>query len=576
MLTDQLVFASRSASDPVREALNVNRPLLRAAFLFSAVNAVLALTVSFYMLQVYDRVLTSRSEETLLLLTLIAAAALIVFGALDALRMRLLMRTGLLVCDALGARVLRAMVPTLLATGDPAIRQGLRDCDAIKQFLASPGFASLIEAPFLAIFLAFLLFLHWAYFLIVLAGGIILVGLAFASESATRPILTRAISTAIDTDGFVEGGLRNADVLEGLGMSENFVRRWRRQWLESQRLGLVAFDREAGWTSASRTLRLLIQVALLSTGALLVLDFQATGGIMIAASILGARALAPVEAMVAMRKNLIAVRLAHHRLVRLLELVPARAEPTPLPPPLGRLRVENLAYAPPGSRRHLFAGLNFELAPGESLCITGPSASGKSTLARLLTGAWPCTNGVVRLDGADIHAWPREALGHYVGYLPQDVELFAGTVAHNIARLTDGEPEAVIAAARLAHAHDMILGLPQGYDTEIGESGYKLSGGQRQRIGLARALYGDPRLVVLDEPNSNLDAAGEEALHATLVELKARGVTLVLIAHSRRMLAGMDKVLVLRDGGMTLLVPRNDVLPLRNDVPSRSVQEAAP
>jgi ABC-type protease/lipase transport system fused ATPase/permease subunit len=238
--------------------------------------------------------------------------------------------------------------------------------------------------------------------------------------------------------------------------------------------------------------------------------------------------------------------------------------------------VENLAYAPPGSRRHLFAGLNFELAPGESLCITGPSASGKSTLARLLTGAWPCTNGVVRLDGADIHAWPREALGHYVGYLPQDVELFAGTVAHNIARLTDGEPEAVIAAARLAHAHDMILGLPQGYDTEIGESGYKLSGGQRQRIGLARALYGDSRLVVLDEPNSNLDAAGEEALHATLVELKARGVTLVLIAHSRRMLAGMDKVLVLRDGGMTLLVPRNDVLPLRNDVPSRSVQEAAP
>jgi ATP-binding cassette subfamily C protein/ATP-binding cassette subfamily C protein EexD len=560
VLIERLVFAGKNPTDPVRDALDQNRSLLSGAFLFSAVNSILALTVSFFMLQVYDRVLTSRSGETLLLLTLIAAAALAVFGTLDMLRTRLLARLGTRIADLLGAGVLRASISTSLVTADPSVRQGLRDVETLRGFLGGPAFANLIDTPFLLVFLILLIFLHWIYFVVVLAGGAILIAIAFASETTTRPSLSRSLAAAITAQSFADDGLRNADVLEGLGMSTTFVQRWRAQWLDSQRLGLAASDRDAVWTSLSRVVRQLIQVLLLATGAVLVLDFQATGGVMIAASIIGGRALAPIEATVAARRTLIAVRLAHRRLTRLLEQAPARENGMPLPAPKGHLRVENATYLAPASRNKLISNLSFELQAGEALCVVGPSASGKSTLARLLVGARPCASGVVRLDGADIHAWPRDDLGLHVGYLPQDVELFTGTVRANIARLTNGDPEAVVRAAQAAHAHDMILGLPKGYDTEIGEAGHRLSGGQRQRIGLARALYGAPCLVVLDEPNSNLDAAGEEALQAALADLKTRRVTVVLIAHRQGLLAGIDKILALRDGAMALFGPRDMVL----------------
>jgi PrtD family type I secretion system ABC transporter len=560
VLIERLAFAGKNPADPVREALDQNRPLLWAAYLFSAVSSILALTVSFYMLQVYDRVLTSRSEETLLLLTIIAAVALGVFGLLDVLRTRLLARIGTRVADRLGPQTLRAAISTLLVTADPSVRQSMRDVETIRGFLSGPTFANLIDVPFLIVFLLLLIFLHWIYLVVVLAGGAILVALAVASENTTRGPLTRSLGAAITAQAFADDGLRNPDVLEGLGMSSTFVQRWRSQWLESQRLGFIASDRDTMWTSSSRIVRQLIQVMLLATGAVLVLDFQATGGVMIAASIIGGRALAPIEAMVAARRNVIAVRLAHRRLVRLLEQTPKREDGMPLPAPEGHLRMERANYVAPDSGRRLITNLSFELQPGEALCVIGPSAAGKSTLARLLVGARPCTSGVAKLDGADIHAWPRDNLGLHVGYLPQDVELFSETVHSNIARLTSGDPDAVVRAARLAHAHEMILDLPKGYDTEIGEAGHRLSGGQRQRIGLARALYGEPRLVVLDEPNSNLDAAGEDALLAALADLKTRGVTVVLIAHRQGLLAGIDKILVLRDGGMALFGPRDAVL----------------
>jgi PrtD family type I secretion system ABC transporter len=302
--------------------------------------------------------------------------------------------------------------------------------------------------------------------------------------------------------------------------------------------------------------RQLTQILLLAAGAVLVLDFQATGGVMIAASIIGGRALAPIDALVAARRHLTAVRLAHRRLSHLLEHAPAREDGMRLPAPIGRLSVENASYVAPGAGR-LIANLNFALQPGETLCVTGPSGCGKSTLARMLVGARPCTSGAVRLDGADIHAWPSADRGRHVGYLPQDVELFTGTVRDNIARLTSGAPDAIVRAAKLAHAHEMILALPRGYDTEIGEAGHRLSGGQRQRIALARALYGDPALVVLDEPNSNLDADGEEALLAAMAEMKSRGTTLVLVAHRRSLLAGIDKILALQKGSMVLFGPRD-------------------
>ncbi len=548
------------AGDPVREAIAVHKPLFAVAFGFATAMSILSLTVSFYMLQVYDRVLTSRSHSTLFLLTLIAFGGVAVFAALDSLRLRLLMRIGMHVGDTLAPRVLRAMVATSAQAGGAAARQGLRDVDTIRNFIGSAGFAALMDAPFLLFFLVVLWLLHWAYCVIVLLGGAVLVSIAVLDQWLTSRTLTHSIGVSIRAHNFAEDGLRNADVLEGMGMSSTFTGRWRRHWLESLRLSLASSDKDYFLNGISKCVRLMIQIILLGVGALLVLDYHASGGVMIGASILGSRALAPIEASVATWKSIVAVRGAWRRLVELLERAPKRDEGMALPAPKGALSVQRVGYLPYGSRKPILNGISFELKPGESLGVIGPSASGKSSLMRVLVGAWPCTSGVVRLDGADVYAWPRQELSRYIGYLPQDVELFGGTVRDNISRLTEGDPEAIVRAAKLAHAHDMILSLPNGYDTEIGESGQKLSGGQRQRIGIARALYGDPRLVVLDEPNSNLDGAGEEALAATLAELKKIGATVVVVAHRPSILASVDKMLALRDGMVEAFGPRQEVI----------------
>ncbi|HEX3484427.1 MAG TPA: ATP-binding cassette domain-containing protein, partial [Micropepsaceae bacterium] len=332
-------------------------------------------------------------------------------------------------------------------------------------------------------------------------------------------------------------------------MSSTFVDRWRKQWVGALRTTSRASDREARISATSKAVRLLIQVALMATGAILILDYKATGGVMLGATIIGSRALQPIEQAIGMWKNIIAVRLARTRLSDLLANAPKREEGMALPAPTGRLQCNSVHYMAPGSRKPILTNINFELAAGEAMGVIGPSASGKSTLSRLLVGAWPPAAGVVRLDGANIYAWPRKELAHYIGYLPQDVELFTGTIRDNIARMSDGDPAAVVRAAELAHAHQMILALPKGYDTEIGENGHRLSAGQSQRVGLARALYGDPKLVVLDEPNSNLDGPGEEALIQTIASLKQLGVTVIVIAHRPSVLADMDKMLVLQANG---------------------------
>ena len=549
------------SEDPVRDAITVHKRLFGVAFGFSTAMSILSLTVSFYMLQVYDRVLVSRSHSTLFLLTIIALTGVGVFAALDSLRRRLLMRVGMQVGNTLSARVLRAMVATSAQVGGAAARQGLRDVETIQNFIGSPGFGALLDAPFLIFFLIVLWMLHWAYCVIVLIGGAILVSITAFDQWLTSRTLTNSISASIRAHNFAEDGLRNADVLEGMGMSGTFINRWRTHWLESMRLSLASSDKDGVLGGISKAIRLMIQIILLGTGALLVLDFHASGGVMIGASILGSRALAPIEATVATWKSIVAVRGARKRLNDLLDRAPKRDEGMALPAPKGHLAVQRASYVLPSTRKAILNNVSFELAPGESLGVIGPSASGKSSLTRLLVGAWPCTGGgVVRLDGADIFDWPRQELSRYIGYLPQDVELFGGTVRDNIARLTDGDPEMIWRAAKLARAHEMILSLPNGYDTEIGESGQRLSGGQRQRIGIARALFGEPRLVVLDEPNSNLDAAGEEALAATLVELKSLGVTVVVVAHRPSILASVDKMLALRDGSVEAFGPRQDVL----------------
>jgi PrtD family type I secretion system ABC transporter len=573
---------SGERSDPIRAALEANARVIAVTFIFAAAMSILALTTSFYMLQVYDRVLSSRSVETLLLLTIIAVAGVCVFSALDSLRLRLLVRIGMRVGDRIAARVLRAMLALSAQAGSAAARQGLRDVDTIRNFIGSPGFAALIDAPFLLVFLAVLLFLHWIYFVIVLVGGGAIVAIAMLDQFLTSRQLTHAITGQIRAHQFAEDGLRNADVLEGMGISATFVDRWRAQWLDSLQASIASSDRDTLLTGLSRAIRQIIYIVMLGAGALLVLEFHASGGVMIAASIIGGRALAPIETMVSTWKSITAARLAWGRVLEILRCAPRREEGMALPAPDGKLQAVRVTYAPIGARKAIVANISFQIAPGESLGVIGPSASGKSTLARLLVGAWPCSAGNVRLDGADIYAWPRNALSQYVGYLPQDVELLGGTVRQNIARLTDGEPQAVVAAAKLAGAHDMILALPNGYDTEVGEQGAKLSGGQRQRIGLARALYGDPRLVVLDEPNSNLDTQGEEALVATLAELKRRRVTVVIVAHRPSITAAADKMLVLREGIVEAFGPHHEIMqryaplhpqvrPVANVVPMPSV-----
>lgn len=547
--------------DPVRAAVAANRPLFISAFGFSAAMSILALTTSFYMLEVYDRVLTSRSIDTLLLLTVIATIAIAVFGALDSLRGRLLMRVGMKVAEELSPKVLRAMVATTSQNGGASARSGIRDLETIRNFIGSPGFAALLDAPFIVFYLIVLALIHPIFLGIVLLGGAVLVTIAIANQRLTDPLQMRSLVQSSRAHEFAEDGLHNADVLEGMGMSQAFVQRWRKLWLQSVRDGAYAHDRDSRLSSLSRGLRLFIQIVLLGAGAVLILNFQGTGGIMIAASIIGARALAPIESLVSVWKSVVSTRLSWNRLVVLLEHAPRRDEGMKLPAPTGRIQVASAFYVAPNARRNILSNVSFELQPGESLGIIGPSASGKSTLLRLLVGAWPCAAGSVRLDGADIYAWPRAELSRYIGYLPQDVELFAGTVRENIARMGDADPEQVVRAAQRAGAHEMILELPKGYDTDIGDYGHSLSGGQSQRIGIARALYGEPKLVVLDEPNSNLDNAGEQALLETLTALKNDGVTVIMVAHRPSIIQNVDKMLALRsNGSVDAFGPRAEVM----------------
>ena len=555
-------MSTSDRSDPIRDVLLENRRAFGFALAFSGAISFLALTTSVYMLEVFDRVLSSRSQATLLLLTVIAVLGVVAGGVLDSLRRRLLFRVSLKVGDALSDKVLRAMVAMNSQVGGAAYRNGVRDVDTLRSFIGGPVCGALMDVPFLLLYLVVLWFLHPAYLLVVVLGGAVLVVVALITNAATSKVLTQSLNQTVRAQGFAEDGLKNADVLEGMGMSSTFVGRWRRQWLSAQRLNAEASERDARLGAVAKSVRLLLQVALMGTGAILILNYHASGGVMIGATIIGARAVTPIDVLISSWKSIVGLRVVHGRLTELLNTAPRREEGMALPAPEGRVRASGVQYVVPATRRIVVSNVSFDLAPGESLGVIGPSASGKSTLSRLLVGAWPCTSGSVRLDGANIFAWPRTALGRYIGYLPQDVELFSGTVRDNIARMTEGDPEEVVRAARLANAHDMILSLPKGYETEIGESGHWLSGGQRQRIGIARALFGEPKLIVLDEPNSNLDGAGEQALIATLSELKRMNVTVVVVAHRPAVLLNLDKILVMNPtGGMAGFGPTSEIMP---------------
>ncbi|HEX6704730.1 MAG TPA: type I secretion system permease/ATPase [Albitalea sp.] len=521
--------------------------LWAAAVGFSLVINLALLAPSLYMLQVFDRVLATRSVDTLALLSLIAGVALLLMLALDGVRARLLALAGVLFEDRVAAETLRRVLDGVGRAAPAERAWAMRDVAVVRAFVSGPGIVALFDAPWMLIYIGVIFAFDGLLGSLALASACLLIALAWINERFTRAGVEQAQAQSRETGRFLDGALRHAEAVRALGMAPAIGARWQaanralqRRQLDTQRVaGAVG--------SATRCARQLVQVAMMGVAAWLVIEQRATPGVTIAVTIILGRALAPVETLIGQWKPLAEARAALRRLDALLEAgVPASF--AALPEPDGALALENVSYTPPGGERPLVHGIRLDIAAGEIVGLVGPSGSGKSTLARLMTGVVPATAGSVRLDGADLAQWDSARLGERIGYLPQDVALLAGTVAENIARFADAPPEAVVAAANRAHAHELVVRLPQGYMTPVGEGGQGLSGGQRQRVALARALYGEPRIVVLDEPNACLDAAGEQALGAVIAELRAAACTVVLITQRTPILALVDRIVVMDEG----------------------------
>jgi PrtD family type I secretion system ABC transporter len=532
---------TRELSDLLR------RPLLHAAVLSLFVNLLL-LAPALFMLQVFDRVLASGSGETLLVLALGVGLALLLMLALDHLRSRLQGVAGALLGESLAPLVARLMIAQGARRSGHASSEGLRDVATLRNLFSSQGLLALFDAPWVPVYIAVIWLAHPWLGVAAALSALLLFGLALSTDRWTRRDIEAVVRASSGATRELEASLANAEVAQTMGMTDALLSRWRARSAEVHAMQAPTARRTVALTALTRMLRQSVQVALLALGAWLVISGEASAGVMIATSTLLGRALAPVEQLVGSWRVLAEARLAWRRIAELAAVTDAQPDRMALPVPSGMLAAQQLVFRPPlGSERMILAGVSLALAPGESLAVVGPSGAGKSTLVRLLTGVWKPAAGVVRLDGADLAQWPREALGPHIGYMPQDVQLFAGTVAENIARMGEVDAEAVVAAARLARCHELILGLPEGYDTVVDPGSALLSPGQRQRIALARALYRSPKLVILDEPNANLDGAGEQALGETLAELRGQA-TVVVVTHRSTLMAHVDKMLVLEGG----------------------------
>ena len=546
----------------LRAAIGEHKGALIAVGLFSAVVNLLMLTGPLFMLQVYDRVLSSRSSATLFVLLGIVVFLYGMMGFLDHVRGRILARIGAGFQAKLDGRVFDAVlhqaeVPTL--RDRPA--SGLRDLSTIQGFLASPLPGALFDLPWAPFFIVLLFIFHPLLGWFAIAGAVLLVILAIWNQVATKPSQEAAVKTAAEAESRTEITRKQIETVRGLGMTTPLVALWNKARKESLLALMQAADAGGGIAATTKAFRLFLQSGILALGAWLVLQGQLTGGAMIAGSILLGRALAPIEQSVGQWGQMQRASLSWRTLDKLLAAVQIAPPPMTLPRPAANLSVQNLAVVPMGEKVPTVQGLNFEVHPGEAVAIIGPSASGKSSLARALVGLWPAIHGSVRLGGAELNQYDRDRLGRLFGYLPQDVILFPGTVHQNIARFDeDAKPEDVVRAAKAAGAHDLILGLPQGYDTMLMENGGKLSGGQRQRVGLARAFYGDPVVLVLDEPNSSLDEPGTQALNQAIVHAKRAGQSVLIMSHRPSALAECDKVLMLENGRQRAFGPRDEVL----------------
>jgi PrtD family type I secretion system ABC transporter len=535
------------------------RPFVLLAGAASLLLNLALLMPSIYMTQVFDRVFSSRSLETLIMLSALALLALALGFCMDVVRARALAWSGRSIDRRLSPTALAGVLRDAAGVGGRANTDVLRDIAQMRTFLSGTGIHAMFDAPWLPIYVLVIGLMHPALGAAAALGAVLLIALGVLNERLTRAHAERALQRSRDTTKHAEALTRNAEIIIGMGMTRAAVASWEsrhRELLDAQaQLGAAT----AKLSATARMTRQALQIVMLGLGAWLVIDAHASPGIMVAATILLGRALQPVEQLIAGWKVLVEARGAWGRLSN--RPTGQADEPSlALPAPSGQLELDRLIFSVAPGRPPLIKGVGFTLEAGESLGIIGPSASGKTTLIRLILGIWKPQAGVVRLDGADISRWDRDALGSHIGYLPQDVELFAGSVAQNIARLGPVDSEQVVHAAKLAHAHEMILRLPDGYDTQIGEAGGILSGGQRQRIAFARALYGNPQLVVLDEPNANLDAQGEAALAAALTELKARGVTTIMVGHRPALMSQLDKLAALKDGALEAFGPATKVL----------------
>jgi len=532
------------------------------------------LAPSIYMLEVYDRVVGSRNHMTLAMLTIAVLGAFVVMEILEWARGAILHDAGVDLDRKLGARVFNAIFTANLKRLPGGSTQPMSDFRMVREFLASPVVAAVMEAPSSLVFLVVVFLINPYLGWVSILGALIQVGVGWANERGTKPPLAAANKSAFAAQQYADSTLRNAQVIESMGMLKDIHRRWMEKQREFLGLQALASERAGGYQAVMKFLQVMMSSLLLGLGAWLLLHnlLNGGGGMMIVGSILGGRILTPLVQVVANWRSVINFRESWGRLELLLATVPPKAQAMELPQPKGMLHVDNLMAGAPGSNIPILRGVNFALRPGEVLAVIGPSASGKTTLARLLTGLWPAVSGKVRLDGADVYTWNKSELGPHVGYLPQGVELFDGTLAENIARFGETETHKVEAAAKAVGLHEYIMALPQGYDSAVGREGAMLSGGQRQRVGLARAIYGDPAFVVLDEPNSSLDDAGDAALASAIVELKSRGTTFVVMTHRTSILPVVDKLLLLRDGQVQAFGPRDEVLAAMNKAAAQAHQ----
>lgn len=528
--------------------------------LFSMFINILMLVPPLYMLQLYDRVLGSRSQDTLIMLTLIVVVLFITMGLLEVVRSRVLVRVGNKLDSMLSQRIFDNLFELERKAPGRSSSMPLNDLTQVRQFMTGNGLFAFFDAPWMPIYIIVLFIFHPAFGFFAIFAAIVLVGITIANEYSTKDKLAEANNLSRASTIYVDSNIRNAEVVNAMGMRNNISKIWADKYYGFLNAQNIASDSAGVWSNLSKSLRVMFQSLILGLGAYLAINMEVTPGMMIAASIIMGRALAPLDLIIGSWKGFSSARSSYERIEGLLNDFPKDKEYMQLPAPKGEITLENVVVIPPSGTVPSLKGISMKIEKGDVVGIIGPSAAGKSSLARVMLGLWPLSNGVARIDKADISQWDREDLGKYVGYLPQDIELFEGTVSQNIARFGEVEPEKVVEAASKAGVHEMILKLNEGYDTKIGPGGASLSGGQRQRIGLARALYNNPVFVVLDEPNSNLDDVGEAALVEAIKTLRAGGTTVVIITHRTNVLQATNKLALINNGVLELYGNTNDVL----------------